>query len=180
MAAVEQRYAQALADLVAKGAIPADTLRRELGLVAATVRASAPLRLVLSSPAVAWEQKKPVLETMAARLGLSRLTRNFLLVAAERGRAGHLEGIDAAFEQLLLEREGIVKAEIASARSLSAAERSAIESELARRLGRKLDTRYRTDAALVGGFVARVGDQVYDGSIRGRLDRLRHHLLTNN
>lgn len=180
MAAVEQRYAQALADLVGRGAIPADALRRELGLVAATVQASAPLRLVLASPAVAWEQKRPVLEAIAAKLGLSRLTRNFLLVTAKRGRAGHLDGIDAAFEQLLLEREGIVKAEIASARSLSAGERASIEAELSRHTGRKLDARYRTEAALVGGFVARVGDQVYDGSIRGRLERLRHHLLTNN
>ncbi|MGH9394335.1 MAG: ATP synthase F1 subunit delta [Terriglobales bacterium] len=177
MAAIEQRYAQALADLVRKGAIPAETLRRELGMVAATVHASAPLRRVLASPAVAWEQKLPVLEAIAAKLELSRLTRNFLLVAAQRGRAARIEGMDAAFEQLLLEQEGIVKAEISSARSLSAAERERIEAELSRRLGRKLDPRYTNDPALVGGFLARVGDQIYDGSIRGRLERLRQHLL---
>ncbi|HXE32115.1 MAG TPA: ATP synthase F1 subunit delta [Terriglobales bacterium] len=178
MAVIEQRYAQALADLVAQGVVPAGQMRRELAELTQVIESSRPLRTVLASPAVAWDKKRALLDAVADRVGVSRIARNFLIVAAQRGRVGRLAGMDLAFEQLLLEREGIVKAEVASARQLNARERAAIEAELARQLGRKLQTRYVTDAALVGGFVARVGDQVYDGSIRGRLGRLRQALLT--
>ncbi|HXR98053.1 MAG TPA: ATP synthase F1 subunit delta [Terriglobales bacterium] len=179
MAVIEQRYAQALTDLVARGDIDADKLRRELATLTQVVESSPALTTVLASPAVAWEKKLAVLDALAARLQLSRLTRNFLVVAAQRGRISLLAGIDRAFEQLRLQTQGIVKAQILSARELGQAERAAIERQLSLSLGRKLETQYATDASLVGGFLARVGDQVYDGSIRGRLDRLRQNLLNN-
>lgn len=180
MPVIEQRYAQALADVVARGDIPAATLRQELRGLAELIEASAPLRLVLASPAVAWEQKLGLLQALAGHSQVSRITRNFLVVAAQRGRLALLPGMEQAFERLLLEQQGVVRAEVASARALSAGERAALEAGLARRLGRQLDTRYRTDPELVGGFVARVGDQVFDGSLRGRLQRLRQHLLAGN
>lgn len=180
MGVIEQRYAQALADLTAKGVIEAGTLRNELDAVAATLRESEPLRAVLASPAVHWEQKHGLLNALAERARWSKTTRNFLLVAARRGRAARLEGIIDAFEQLLLEREGIVQGEVTSARELAPEERAAIESGLAQRLGRQLQIHYRVDDALVGGFLARVGDQVFDGSIAGRLDRLRSALIANS
>lgn len=177
MAAIEERYAQALADLVAKGDAPAGQLRADLAVLAA-LAANPGLRAVFASPAVGWDKKRALLEALAARAGVSRLARNLLLVAAQRGRFARLPGIEAAFEQLLLDREGVVLAEVSSARELEAAERAGLEAELGRRLGRKLRTRYLTDPELVGGFVARVGDQVFDGSLRGRLERLRRQLVT--
>ena len=178
MAAIEQRYAQVLTDLVAKGAISADQLRQELAAVTGLVRDSAPLRAVLASPAVDWEKKKALLEDLAQRMQLSRITRNFLLVTVQRGRAQLIAGMDRAFEQLQLEREGVVQAEIISARTLASDERTAIERQLSRRLGRKLHTRYTIDTGLLGGFIARVGDQVFDGSIGGRLQRLQRALIS--
>ena len=180
MGVIEQRYAQALADLAAKGAIDTATLGRELKDVAATLHASAPLRAVLASPAVEWDKKQDLLRALSARANFSQITRNFLLVAAQRGRASRLEGIAQAFEQLLLDQQGIVAAEGASARALAPEERAAIEAGLGRRLGKKLHIHYRVDDALVGGFIARVGDQVFDGSISGRLDRLRSALIANS
>lgn len=177
MAAVEHRYARALADLVAKGDIDAEELRSDLARLAELVSASQPLRVVLASPAVPWESKKKLLDVLAQKLKLARLTRNFLLVTEQRDRISHVPGIAKAFEQLLLEQQGIVMAEVASARSLSEAERLTLEKELEKHLGRKLRTRFHTDPELVGGFRAQVGDRVYDGSIRGRLQRLRQALL---
>lgn len=178
MAVVEQRYAQALADLVAKGVIEAETLRRELGALAQVVDASAPLRVVLGSPTVSWGKKLVLLDAVSQRLQLSRLTRNFFVVAAERGRIPHLAGMARAFERLLLEQRNIVPVEVSSARPLSEQERAAIEGELSQRLGRQLEMQFHIDADLLGGFVARVGDQIYDGSLSGRLQRLRQALLT--
>jgi len=184
MGVIEQRYAQALADLATGGATPgimdAAVLGRELDEVAATLGASAPLRAVLASPAVAWNKKRALLDAVAERAHFSRITRNFLLVAVQRGRASRVQGIAEAFEQLLLERQGIVQAEVTSARALAPEERAAIEASLARRLGRQLQVQYREDGELVGGFIARVGDQVFDGSIAGRLRRLRSALIANS
>ncbi|MGH9478936.1 MAG: ATP synthase F1 subunit delta [Terriglobales bacterium] len=177
MAVIEQRYAHVLADLVDSGAVAAATLRSDLRDVCAMMASSPALGAVLTSPAVGWEDKSKLLDQLASSSGLARLTRNFLLVAAERGRMTLLPAIERAFEQLLLDRQGIVRAEVASARSLSEAERAALEAELGRRLGVKLQAHYHTDRELVGGFIARVGDQVYDGSLRGRLDRLRQTLM---
>ncbi len=176
MGVIEQRYAEALADLVARGSVAAADLARDLEQVAAMLAEPTGLATVLASPAVNWPHKRAALEALAGRAQLAPVTRNFLLVVAQRGRAARIPGIVRAFEELLLERRGIVRAEIASARPLSAAERAALEQALARRLGRQLEPRYRVQPDLVGGFVARVGDDVYDASILGRLQRLRHQL----
>jgi F-type H+-transporting ATPase subunit delta len=177
MAAIEQRYARALADLAFSSRADTEKLRADLLAVSQTLAASRPLRMVLASPAVAWEKKRAILDALAAKLGLAPLTRNFLLVAGERGRAGHIQGMEQAFEQILLDRAGVVRATVTSARELSAQQQNEIASVLERRLGRKLQTRYATDPELVGGFIAQVGDQVYDGSLRGRLERLRQALI---
>jgi F-type H+-transporting ATPase subunit delta len=178
MAAIEQRYARALADLAFRAQADTEKLRRDLLADSQTLAASLPLRMVLASPAVGWDKKRAILDAIAEKLGLSRLTRNFLLVAGERGRSTHIQGMEQAFEQILLDRAGIVRATVTSARALNAQQQSEIASALERQLGRKLQTRYATDPELVGGFVAQVGDQVYDGSIRGRLERLRQALIS--
>ena len=177
MAVIEQRYARALADLAFQSHADTEKLRGDLLAVSQTLAASQPLRMVLASPAVGWDKKRGILDDIAGRLGLAPLTRNFLLVAGERGRAGYIQGMEQAFEQILLERAGIVRATVTSARGLSESEQKNIAGALERQVGRKLQTRYATNPELVGGFVAQVGDQVYDGSIRGRLERLRQALI---
>lgn len=177
MAVIEKRYATALTELVAAGKVGAEELLESLDRFVAVLASSAALREVLDSPAVTWEEKRGVLEALAARLQMAPMARNLLLVVAQRGRMSRLGGIAAALRhQLLLERQGIVQTEIVSARELTAAERGAIEKELAAQVGLKLQAAYRRDENLLGGFVARVGDQVFDGSIRGRLQRLRQAL----
>ncbi len=176
MGVIEQRYAEALADLVARGGVPAAEISRDLAQVGAMLAERNGLATVLASPAVNWPRKRAVLDALAAGAQLAPITRNFLLVVVQRGRTARIPGIARALEQLLLERRGIVRAEIASARTLSAAERAALEQALAHRLGRQLEPHYRLQPDLVGGFIARVGDDVYDASILGRLQRLRHQL----
>lgn len=176
MALIDERYAQALLDLIADGKANADVLRRELEQFVRLLEESRPLHAVLASPAVSRPQKLAVLDALVERLHVSRLTRNFLAVATERGRAAQLPGIVRAFERLWLERSGVRRAEIVSARPLSAEERVAIEQALAAVSAATIEASYRQDEDLIGGFVARVGDTVYDGSLRGRLNRLRQQL----
>lgn len=177
MPAVDEHYAQALLGVAADGKAEASSLHRELGELGGLIASSRELRLALASPAVASTAKQAVLEAVAYRLGLSRVMRNFLAVAAQRGRAARIPGIAAAFERLWREHQGIQAAEIISARPLAAGERAAIERALAGVTSGQIAPEYKVDAGLIGGFTARVGGTVYDGSLRGRLDRLRRELL---
>ncbi|MGB9605706.1 MAG: ATP synthase F1 subunit delta, partial [Bryobacteraceae bacterium] len=102
--------------------------------------------------------------------------RRFLLVVMERRRMGLLGEIREATEQLLDERMGVVRVEIASARELASSQREALESGLARLTGRQPRSRYRIEPELIGGAVVRLGSLIYDGSIRGQLEALKRRL----
>jgi F-type H+-transporting ATPase subunit delta len=69
-----------------------------------------------------------------------------------------------------------VEAEITSARQLSEVERQAMVAELGKTTGRQVSAKYSIDAALLGGAVVRVGSTVYDGSVRGQLQKIKQEL----
>ncbi len=177
MAAVDQRYARALMDLVAEGKADAAVLQHELDDFAAMLQESQPLLLTLASPAVDGKEKLRLIDVLVERAKLSHLTRNFLAVVVDRGRIAAVPGIAREFEEMLLRQQGIVRAQVTSARSLTADEKAEIERELVAVTGQRIRATYGRDQQLIGGFVARVGDTVFDGSVRGRLQRLRATLM---
>lgn len=177
MAAVDQRYAQALMDLVAEGKADAAVLQREMEDFAAMLQESQPLSLALASPAVEGKAKLALIDEIIKRAKLSRLTRNFLAVVTDRGRIAAVPGIAREFEEMRLRQQGVVRAQVTSARTLTAAEKADIERELVAVTGQGVRVSYGQDQQLIGGFVARVGDTVFDGSLRGRLQRLRATLV---
>jgi F-type H+-transporting ATPase subunit delta len=77
------------------------------------------------------------------------------------------------------ERLGFVRADVQSARELTPAQQASLEAQLSKLAGRQAKPRYSVDASLLGGVVAKVGSTVYDGSVRGQLDRLRTKLGGN-
>jgi len=77
----------------------------------------------------------------------------------------------------LQEQSGIRQAEIVTARELGAEEREALVAEVAKLAGAKINASFKLDAAILGGTVVRIGSTVYDGSVRGRLDRLKEALV---
>ena len=83
-----------------------------------------------------------------------------------------------AFEVLLDEHLGFIRADVSSAQPLSDGQKQALETQLTRLAGKKAKLKFQTDPALVAGVVARVGSKVYDGSVRGQLERLRATLLS--
>ncbi len=111
---------------------------------------------------------------LAGAAGLQTLTTEFLARVEAAGALERLGDILDECDRLERDRAGILRAEIATARPLD----DVRQAELARRLaaGRPLEISYREDPGLLGGFVARVGERVYDGSVAGRLARLRRRL----
>jgi F-type H+-transporting ATPase subunit delta len=77
---------------------------------------------------------------------------------------------------VIRQRQGVAEAEISSAVELNAAQKKEMAATLARLIGKKVETKYSLDPALLGGAVVRIGDTIYDGSLRGRLNEMRARL----
>jgi F-type H+-transporting ATPase subunit delta len=121
-------------------------------------------------------QKVEFLDTLNAKLGLRKELRNLLAVLIDNDRIGHVVEVAAAYRKLLQEQLGIRQAEIVTARELGAQEREALTAEVAKLAGAKIEASFKQDASILGGTVVRIGSTVYDGSVRGRLDRLKEAL----
>jgi len=171
------QYANALAD-VAVQQRAADTVAQELAGFGALYAESAELRNFLSSPAVGAEAKHRVIEKLLARVGGSKIVRNFLFVVIDHQRAHALPEIIAAFQEVIRQRQGITEAQVSSAVELSKAQKAEMEFTLEKLTGKRVEAKFSLAPELLGGAVVRVGDTVYDGSLRSRLNELRARLTS--
>jgi F-type H+-transporting ATPase subunit delta len=108
------------------------------------------------------------------------LIRNFIYVIINHRRIGLLPEISEAFDVLMDQRLGFVRAEVTSASALDARRSAGLEAELSRLTGKKMRLRFTVDSSLLGGASARIGSTVYDGSIRGQLQQLRRQLVEHS
>jgi len=173
MASVTNTYARALADVVFDTRLDANLALGETQSLAALVDGSKELREVWESPAIAAEQKRAVLDAIVAREGISRPVRNFVAVLIDHGRIPWIGPIVKQFEQEVLSRMGFAQAEITSARVLTGDERRVLEAEVEKLIGKKVRGRYAQDPAVLGGAIVRVGSTIYDGSVKGQLEKIK-------
>lgn len=176
MAAFVARYAQAFLDVVTAEKLDALAIDGQLRDFLATWNGSAELQEFFVNPAVPTVQKVGFLDTLNKKLGLSKELRNLLAVLIDNDRIGHVAEVAAAYRKLLQEQSGIRQAEIVTARELDDAERAALVVEVGKLAGAQIEASFKLDASILGGTVVRIGSTVYDGSVRGRLDRLKEAL----
>jgi F-type H+-transporting ATPase subunit delta len=177
MAAVTARYARAFADVVFEQKLEAQKIEAEVRAMEAAINESPALRHTWDNPAVPNPAKFKVLEAIIAAIGGSRVTRNFFALLIEHRRMNALPQIRAQFEAEINERLGIADAEVTAVRSLGDDEKRALESQIAKVTGKKIRASYATDKSVLGGTVVKVGSTVYDGSVRGQLERLKQQLI---
>ncbi|HXK02943.1 MAG TPA: ATP synthase F1 subunit delta, partial [Verrucomicrobiae bacterium] len=113
-------------------------------------------------------------------LKLSTIARNFLFVLIDHRRVPELPAILQSFELTIDQRLGFARADVASARELTQAQRTALNAVLEQMTGKRVRMRFSVDQGLIGGVVARIGSTVYDGSVRGQLDSLGRRLASEN
>jgi len=176
MAALAGRYARAFAEVVAQRQMDADKTVQELTQVAELVGASHELRNVFLNPAVDHKQKISLLDAIIKRIGGAQALRNFVAVLIDHKRIGKIGEIAEQFKRELDQRMGIAEARISSARELTAAEKKSLEQRLAEVTGKTIRATYQEDAGLLGGALVRVGSTIYDGSVRGRLQKIREEI----
>jgi F-type H+-transporting ATPase subunit delta len=165
IATIARPYAEAVfkvADGEGKLAAWAEVLDR-----LAAVAKNAAIRELLGDPNVTPDQLYGVVAGAAA--DLPGKAQNLLRVLIENGRVGVLPEVREIFEALKNEREGVVDAEIASAFPLDDAQLATLVSELEARFRRKVKPNVAVDKELIGGITVVVGDEVIDGSVRGKL-----------
>ncbi len=175
MSVVDRVYAAALFE-AAQEENKLDAVREQLAQLVEAEREVPELRELLRNPQVDPRARRAALEDVLA--GSDELLRNFLLVLADKGRAGHLEEIAKEFERLVAEHEGIVHAELTTAVELSDAEADTLLQQIEQASGRKVEASRAVDPELIGGIVLQIGSHRLDASVRGRLDRLRRLLVT--
>ena len=131
------------------------------------------LREVLRNPAVERARKADLLAAVTAKLGAAPLAARLLGVLLVNRRLPHLHEVIAAVRERLDRDENVVEAHVRAARPLADAEAEAIRKSLEGRTRRTVRLRTETDPALLGGFVVRIGSEVYDASLATRLARVR-------
>ena len=136
------------------------------------------------SPELAAVLRNPQLESAAKARILGDLAgdeeplfKNFLLLVAEKGRAGEIDSIAREFERLMAREERRLTVELTTARAITDDEAKAIVAQIEKAAGRKVEATRTVDPDLVGGIVLQAGSYRVDASVRGRLERLRQELV---
>ena len=173
MASVASTYSRAFADVVLGAHLYADASIAELRSIASLLSESSELRRVWENPAIPAEQKRRVLDVIVERDGISKQVRNLVAVLIDHRRVHFLEPIIGQLEKELDARLGFAEAEITSARQLDDAEKREFEAQVGKLTGKKVRARFGQDASLLGGAVVRLGSTIYDGSVKGQLERLK-------
>ncbi len=176
MASVTNTYARAFADVVFSGRLDPDKTLQEAQAVAHLVAGSRELREVWETPSITAEQKRAVLDAIVKREGISPTVRNFVAVLIDHRRISFLGPIVKQFEQELNQRMGFTEAEITSARELDPSDRRNLEARMETLTGKKVRARYSRDGSLLGGAIVKVGSTIYDGSVKGQLERIKQVL----
>jgi ATP synthase F1 delta subunit len=174
MAVAHRIYAEALF-AAAKDAGRLAQVHEALSDFAAAVEQSPELRSVLRNPELESTVKGRILADLVGEE--EPLFSNFLMLTAEKGRAGEIEEIAHEFERLMAREERRLTVELTTARELTDDEARAIVAQIEEAAGRTVEATRSVDPDLVGGIVLRAGSYRVDASVRGRFERLRQELV---
>lgn len=171
-AAVARRYAKALLAL-AREEERVEAVLEELGTLVELVESEPELARVLLRPLFPAEQRRAVLQRLSERLELSPLVGRFTSFLIDQRRMLALAAIRDEYARLADQEAGRTKAVVRAASPLAPDQLEQLRGALARRTGREVQVEVQVDPDLIGGVVARVGDLVFDGSLRTQLAQLR-------
>lgn len=171
---IAKRYARALFAIGhEKGGDELNTYGQHLAQLAEVMREAPQLVRLFRNPIVRVEHKKAVVTALLDKLEISGTVRQFCLYLADRERLANFLDIQEYFSRLLDANEGILRGELVTAIDLTKTKQDQIAKKLEKQLQGQLVLNYETDASILGGLVLKVGDKVYDASLRAQLDQMR-------
>ena len=171
-AGIASRYAQAVFEL-ADESDSLDALEKDVADLRAAISDSADLRTLINSPVYGREDMTRAIVEVANKMGVSATLAKTLALMAMKRRLPALPAVLGRIEALIDGRKGIVKAEVVSARELSAEEIERLSDLLRRKAGKDVRIDHSVDVSLLGGLVVKLGSKMVDSSVKSRLVHLK-------
>ncbi len=135
------------------------------------------LRDTMTNPLIDARARLAVWDSLVRRIGASRLGKNFLMLLFDKARLTELAGIARELAVLVDNKDNRLRAEVIGAVPVSEGVVTRLRSALQRSTGKAVMMTTREDPSIIGGVITRVGDLMYDGSIRTRLSRMKEGML---
>jgi len=178
LSALANRYAKALADVCHKLSVQ-DRVAEDLLAFENLLNTQTELRSLYLNPVVPVPKKKAITAEILKRFNFTQTTTNFINVLVDQHRIGYFSPIRKAFHQFLNDQLGVVEAEVTMAGDLDPVTQDLLLARLNEMTGRKVTLKFTKDPDIIGGIVTRIGDTIYDGSIRQRLNTLKAQLRSD-
>ncbi len=180
MPAIANRYAKALVDVSFKLNHHEQVAQELLQFEDLLARQKELVHLLLQPRHSRWPRRRQRQRKSWQKLAFGPTTSNFILVLIDNHRMGGFAEIRKAFQQELNNRLGVTQAEVTTARpSWTRRHTRSLEAKLAALTGKKVALKFANDPGLIGGVVTRIGDTIYDGSIRQQLNSMRSRLSSD-
>jgi F-type H+-transporting ATPase subunit delta len=174
---IAKRYAKALFE-IAEETKKLEKITNDVVFIDSLIRSSRELQLFLKSPIIKEDKKREVLKEIFSDSRVDPVTLKFIMLLVEKKREDILHDIVKVYQQIYDEKMGIVSAEVVAAVEVGERLKKKIEQKILELTGaKKVKASYRVDPSIIGGIVIRVGDTVYDASIRRRIQLLREQLI---
>ena len=170
-----RRYAKAVIEL-GQANNNSDRMGSDLRSLAKAMKDSAELQSVLTNPAIRRADRRRVIDGLLQAIGAQPLTKNLVYLLLDSERMSSVPDISREVDAMIEAKSGRITAEVTSARPLELAQLTEITVALEKLSGKKVTVTKREDESLLGGVVAKLGDKVYDGSLRTQLRNLRDEL----
>jgi F-type H+-transporting ATPase subunit delta len=175
---IARRYAKAILEI----GVETGTLQRlvdEMSTLALAYTESEELRRAMGNPLVGHAAKKAILTEVAVSAGVSEIAKSTLLLMGDRRRLSALPAMAQLLREMSDAKQGLIRAEVTTAVRLSDGYYDKLKAQLEKMTGQKVVLDIALDPKILAGVIARIGDRVYDGSLRARLDELGHALVPN-
>ncbi|MCS7229563.1 MAG: F0F1 ATP synthase subunit delta [Candidatus Kryptonium sp.] len=174
---VAKRYAKALIE-IAEELKKLDRITQDVQLIDSVIKNSRELQLFLKSPIIKEDKKKQVIQEIFTDSRVDPVTLKFILLLIEKKREDLLQDIVKMYQDLYDEKMGVVTAEVITAVEVDESERKKIEKKILEMTqAKKVKAIYKIDPSIIGGIVIKIGDTVYDASIRRKIQLLREQLI---
>ncbi|HBA88915.1 MAG TPA: F0F1 ATP synthase subunit delta [Geobacter sp.] len=170
--AIAKRYAKALVQIGSEAG-SVEGFSSELTRFSALLTDSRELSAIFANPAYGIEAKKEILKDLVAKLSITPMISNMLMLLLERGRISVLPLIAESYGAFADELSGVIRPTLSSGLPLEAAQIEEIRSALAKSTGKKVELKVEVDPSLIGGVVTKIGGKVFDGSVRTQLARIQ-------
>lgn len=168
-------YARAIMDAAGTPA-KANELRGELMTFAKALNSSAELRELYANPAVEEATRIAITQQLARKMKASDLGTRTLEVLVRHHRINDIDAIIAALSLYVNSALGVAVAEVRSAKALGPDEIQQLADTLSQKVGKKVELDIKTDPKLLGGFVVRIGSEIWDASVAGKINKFRESL----